>query len=42
MAYHSIQGLAHGRLDLLNRRRAGLVTTAGWTLHDGQSAGPRP
>ncbi|NLE27101.1 MAG: hypothetical protein GX625_17520, partial [Clostridiaceae bacterium] len=42
MAYHSIQGLAHGRLDLLNQLRTFLVTTTGWTLHDDQSADPQP
>lgn len=42
MAYHSIQGLAHSRLDLLNQLRAFLVTTTGWTLHDDQSADPQP
>lgn len=42
MAYHSIQGLAHGRLDLLNQLRTFLVTTTGWNLHDDQSADPQP
>jgi hypothetical protein len=42
MAYHSIQGLAHGRLDLLNQLRTFLVTTTGWTLHDDQLADPQP
>jgi hypothetical protein len=42
MAYHSIQGLAHGRLDLLNQLRTFLVTTTGWTLHDDQSADTQP
>lgn len=42
MAYHSIQGTAHGRLDLLNRIRDFLVTTVGWSLHDDQSADAQP
>jgi hypothetical protein len=42
MAYHSIQGTAHGRLDLLNRIRDFLVATVGWTLHDDQSADAQP
>jgi len=42
MAYHSTQGTAHGRLDLLNQIKDFLVTTVGWTLHDDQSADAQP
>ena len=42
MAYHSTQGTAHGRLDLLNQIKDFLVTTVGWILHDDHRPMPSP
>ncbi|MDX9897035.1 MAG: hypothetical protein RBS34_16410 [Desulfofustis sp.] len=42
MPHHSIQGTAHGRLDLLNRIKDFLVATVGWSLHDDQSTDALP
>jgi hypothetical protein len=42
MAYYSMQGIAHGRQDLLSCIKSFLTATVGWTLHDDLPAATQP